>query len=177
MLGTLDSLSYRLSMGASVGTAPFSSCLSQADQNHVEGGDLGILPPPYIPPGDCQAGDPSLLPSSLSLPRHELETALGDDRDSVRPIRVWPQFSWSVGPVGAGSLCCRLGMGEFYSNLLLREEKRDRSWSRGRSCMDCVRLQNENSLGQDPCLISSMLDAECRGIGECTYCDLRAGLF
>jgi len=37
-------------------------------------------------------------------------------------------------------------------------------------------LQNENSLGQDPCLISNMLDAECRGIGEFAYGDRRDGL-
>ena len=37
-------------------------------------------------------------------------------------------------------------------------------------------LQNKNSLGQDPCLISNMLDAECRGIGEFAYSDRRDGL-
>lgn len=35
------------------------------------------------------------------------------------------------------------------------------------SCVNCVFLQNENSLGQDPCQIVSLLEASCRGAGEC----------
>lgn len=39
------------------------------------------------------------------------------------------------------------------------------SWLRGRS--HALASQNQNSLGQDPCAISSILDAACRGVGKC----------
>lgn len=32
----------------------------------------------------------------------------------------------------------------------------------------CIVLQNKNSLGQDPCIVGSELDASCRGLGKFT---------
>jgi len=37
----------------------------------------------------------------------------------------------------------------------------------GRSRVDCTPLQNQNSLGQDPCVVVSALDAACYGDSAC----------
>ena len=60
---------------------------------------------------------------------------------------------------------------------LFASKKTGYLWLCQRSRVDCIRLQNQNSLGQDPCTISSMLDGACRGIGECAYSDHRDAPF
>lgn len=54
-----------------------------------------------------------------------------------------------------------------YIHSLFASKKRQLMFLFGRSRVDSTPVQNRNSLGQDPCVISSMLDAACRGVGEC----------
>ena len=58
----------------------------------------------------------------------------------------------------------RLGVGALYSNLpALKNRLPAVSWHLP---ADCVPLQSENSLEQDPCQIISILDAKCRSARE-----------
>ena len=120
MPGTPDR-SHRLSMGASTDTARL-----YAFPRQVKITARAVILAFYsraISPGDSPQLASRALPS-LSLPRHELETTLGYDCDSFRPVRLWPQFFSSLSPDGAGSLSCRLGMGAYYLNLLCRGTKK-----------------------------------------------------
>ena len=53
--------------------------------------------------------------------------------------------------------------------------KRGRLCLRRRSPRGSYTSQNQNSLGQNPCTIFSVLDAGCRDIGECTHDDCPTG--
>jgi len=70
--------------------------------------------------------------------------------------------------VGDGGVSCRMGMGALHLHFAHLQKKAARVLL-GRSRVDRTPLQNENSLGQDPCAIGSMLETACRGIGKCAF--------
>ena len=74
----------------------------------------------------------------LTSSRHELETALDKDRSHFFLVFVWFSLFWSAGPVEAGSVSCRLGVGAFCLNLPVH--KKGGLWSRRRSRLDRIPL-------------------------------------
>ena len=114
-----------------------------------------------------------ILPAlTQTLSHHELETALGDNVFRAVCARSSPSWSVCPDPVNGG-MSDRLELGAFYSSLFVSKRGTAHTF-RGRSPVVRTSLQNENSLGQDPCAISSILDAACRGLCECTHSSDRA---
>ena len=109
----------------------------------------------------------------LAPPRHELEATMGDGRGNIRPVYVRPSLFCSVGSEAHGGVSSRLGVGAFCLYLLVPKMRLFvLSWALTRGL---YALQNQNSLGQDPCLLSSLLDSACRGGGEYAYTDRPTG--